>query len=173
MTPNASNRDTVARALYVVAIMLIVIPLSDALPMLWPLRLGAAEWRFGAVGLLSGALMSPLLGTFLALAAAAVLDHRRVLTVLSWLLFALVVVLVGVAVLFALDFLEVRTRIQERVRPAALGAATKAMWKLGVAGIVSLVLGISSRRMAKRLGHDRAADEKAPSVLVRATTERP
>jgi hypothetical protein len=67
--------------------------------------------------------MTPLLGTFLVFAAAALLDHRRVLAVGAWLLFALVVVLVGVVVLFALDFLEVRARIQERARPAALGAA--------------------------------------------------
>ena len=170
MTSAEWNRTTVARAMYVVAIMLIVATLSDALPALWPFRLGAAEWRFGAVGLMSSALMTPLLGAFLILAAAAALDHRRVLTVSSWLLFALVVVLVAVAVVFALDFLEVRTRIQERVRPAALGAAAKAAWKLGVGGIVSLVMAFSSRRMAKRLGRERAADDRAPSVLVRSTS---
>lgn len=169
MTSAESNRRTVARALYVVAIMLIVIPLSEALPALWPLRLGAADWRFGVVGLMSGALMTFLLGTFLVLAAAAVLDHRRVLAVGSWLLFALVVVLVGVAVLFVMDFLEVRMRIQVKARLAVLAAAAKAVWKLGVGGAVSLVLAVSSRRMARRLAHDRAVAEQAPSALVRAS----
>lgn len=171
MTSAEQNRHTVARALYVVAIMLIVIPLSDALPALWPLHPGAADWRFAVVGLLSGALMTPLLGSFLVLAAAALLDHRRVLAVGAWLLFALVVVLAGVAVLFALDFLEVRTRILERARPAALGAAAKAVWKLGVGGAVSLVLALSARRMARRLAHDHVAAGQTPDVLVRSTRD--
>jgi hypothetical protein len=170
MTSSESNRLTIARALYVIAIMLIVIPLGDALPVLWPPHPGAANWRFGVIGILSGALMTPLLGTFLALAAAALLDHRLVLAVGQWLLFALVVVLVIATGLFALDFLEVRARIQEQARAAALGASAKAVWKLGIGGVVSLVLGVCARRMAKRLAHDRTAADQAPPVLVRPTS---
>jgi hypothetical protein len=169
MTSAESNRLTLARVLYVVAIMLAVIPLADALPLLWPLRPGVAEWRFGVVGMLSGALMTPLLGTFLVLAAAALLEHRRVLTVAAWLLFALVLVLVVVAVLFSLDFLEVRTRIQAQARPAALGAAAKAVWKMAVGGLVSLVMALGARRMALRLAPDSAAPEPEPEGLVHST----
>lgn len=55
MTVAESDRHTVARALYVDAITLIVIPLSNVLPALWPLRPAAAKavWNLGVGGAMS------------------------------------------------------------------------------------------------------------------------
>jgi len=167
MTASDSNLLTAARALYVMGALLIVIPLSDALPAAWPLRIGAADWRFAVTGLLSGALMTPLLGAFLVLAAAAILGQRRVMAFGAWSLAVLAVVLLAAAVLFALDFLEVRSRVQEAARPAFLAAALKAIWKIGLGCVTSLVLALSARRMARRVANELAAFEQAPSVVVR------
>jgi hypothetical protein len=161
------NRRTIARALYVIGALLIVIPLSDALPALWPPRPAEAEWRFGSVGLLSGALMTPLLGVFLALVAATVLAHRRVLVAAAYALLALAALLVIAAALFLLDFLEVRSRVQAAVRPAFLGAAAKAAWKMALGTAVLVALGLTARRIGRRLAVA-APPPAEPAPLVRA-----
>ncbi len=166
MSAAGLNQRTLSHALYVVAAMLIVIPLSDALPVLWPLRAGTTEWRFGVVGILSGALTLPLLGAFLVLAAAGLLGHRQVLAVAAWLAFVLAAVLVLAAGLFAMDFIEVRARLRPEARPLMLGAAEKAAFKLALGAIVAVVLGFSARRIARRLRQEAA--EQQPAVLVRA-----
>lgn len=166
MPAAAQNRLTVARALYVIAAMLVLIPLSEFLPALWPLRLGTPDWRFAVTGMGSGAIMTPMLGVFLALAAAATLEHRRILAIGSWALFACALVLVALAGLFALDALEIRARMRQPAQPAMLGATLKAMWKMGVGCVVALVLAFSARRMAKRLRQEAA--EQQPAMLVRA-----
>jgi hypothetical protein len=61
---------------YCVAVLLVVTPLVDLVANVWPPRLSAVEWRFGTFGLLSGFLLTPLLGMVLATAAAALLEHR-------------------------------------------------------------------------------------------------
>ena len=67
----------VARAVYLVAFLLVAGPLMDLAAGIWPLSPSSVAWRFAATGLLSRALLVPTLGSLAAMLAALVLDHRR------------------------------------------------------------------------------------------------
>jgi hypothetical protein len=151
MDAAALNRATLGRLLYLIGAMLVTIPLTDALAAVLPARPGAAEWRFGATGLLSGALMTPLLGCFAVLAAATLLEHVRVLRIGAWVLIGVPALLFVAAGVLLLDAVQLRAQVEATMRPAFFGAAAKAALKLLLGAGVALVLGLSSRRMAARL----------------------
>ena len=84
---------------YLLAAYLILVPLTETALAVVPVGLGDPTWRFGAVGLFSRALMTPLLGVMIALAIALALAHRRAMQTLSGLC-----ALGGVVLLVALPF---------------------------------------------------------------------
>ena len=60
---------------YLVATTLIVVPFFDAAMSLWPWQPDSAQWRFGAIGLASNALMLPCAGMLIALATGITLGQ--------------------------------------------------------------------------------------------------
>ena len=127
--------------LYAMAVMLILVPLSDLGGQLnWTIRYGALVWRTGAVGLLSGAVLLPTLGLLLALVTAVVFEHRttqRVLAVVSGLA---TLATVGVLMLFLLDALQVRSMMNVQARLGFMSAAAKAVINFSLA---TLTLGVT------------------------------
>ena len=65
-----NNYRSLAPGAYVVAFLLFFIPFFDASLSLAPWNLASSQWRFGAFGLLSNALMLPAAGTLIAVATA-------------------------------------------------------------------------------------------------------
>src|SRR5687768_7635051 len=61
---------------YAVGGLFILIPFLDNVISVWPFRLGEVAWRFGAVGLFSRSLLTPLLGLFLLLGLSILAEHR-------------------------------------------------------------------------------------------------
>ena len=115
---------------YLVAFLLIAIPLFDASMSVAPWTLGSAQWRFGAVGLLSNALMIPAAGALIAVATAVTQDHvrtQRVFRVLCWMGCALVALSI---VLFALDALQTRAAIRPEMQLSYQVASITAAFKL-------------------------------------------
>lgn len=114
---------------YLVAFLLIAIPMFDASMSVAPWHLGSAQWRFGAVGLLSNALMIPAAGALIAVVTAVLCNHvvtLRVLRVLTWIACATVVLSLA---LFVLDALQTRASIRPDMtmsyQVASLTAACK------------------------------------------------
>lgn len=70
---------------YLMALYLCVVPLAETVSGVLPIQLGSANWRFGASGLFSQALMTPMLGLFMAASIAVVFQHR----VMGWCLLVL------------------------------------------------------------------------------------
>jgi hypothetical protein len=128
-----------ARAGYVLAALLIIIPLFDATMQVWPLRLSDERWRFGAVGQLSNLLLIPLLGFLLIITIATLRDSRRVKRVIGAICAILGVVLAILSVLFILDYFQARTIITPKFQHAIAVATTTAMVK-NVLSIVILAL---------------------------------
>lgn len=123
---------------YAVAFLLAFFPLLDTALSVFPPNLGEVAWRFGAAGLFSRALMTPLLGLLLAFAVALLLEHRKVLRGLSILSGLTSAVLLGTIVLFLLDALQMRSQVQPHAKVAFDIASAVALGKYGL-GI--LVLG--------------------------------
>jgi hypothetical protein len=146
---------------YLMAALLVLFPLGDTLLTVWPLRLGTVSWRFGAVGIFSRAMMTPLLGLLLALAVAALAKHSRARRGIALLAGLQALVLLIVIPLFALDTLQMRSQ----VRPEALAgvdvASTIAATKLLLTAVVAAALcaaGVRRTRWdAQRSGRVRRA----------------
>jgi hypothetical protein len=121
--------EALAAPLYLVAVLLLLTPLLDFFAGILPLRLGSMEWRFASVGLLSGFLLTPLLGVVLAMAAAHLGGHLRVQRVLAIANFFVVVFMIGLFGLFVLDILQLRSVVQPAAKSAFESAAMKAVLK--------------------------------------------
>ena len=159
--------DRIVGALYFVAFLLVVTPLMDLVANVYPLSPGDFRWRYGAGGLLSGFLMTPLLGATLGIAAAAVREHRLALRVQGILAVVAAVLLLVVAALFALDALQLRREAAADIASQFDIAILKAELKHGSVIIALLWLGVAAIRSSGRLGSRREGRGADPSMVVR------
>ncbi len=136
---------SLGRAFYLVAALLVVTPVMDTLTNVWPLAFGDLRWRYGAAGLLSGFLLTSLLGMALAVLTAVALRHRRVLAVLFVLNVAAAVVLLAATGLFGLDVLQVRVTVPMESRGLFDVGAVKALVKHGTLVASFAALGVGAR----------------------------
>jgi hypothetical protein len=153
-----------APCLYLLAFILILVPLVDAAVSITPFHVRNVQWRFGAIGLFTNTLLTPGVGFTLAVVTAALLQHFRTQRVLSILAWISVVVLLGLLVVFALDALQTRAMVRpEMMRPFVL-ASTVAACKLVLWTIAFIVFARASR-VPRALR--RSAESPAPSMLIR------
>jgi hypothetical protein len=141
--PNLSRRmesnKPLARAGYLLAAILVLIPLIDGVMQLLPLRLGDERWRFGAVGSLSNLMLVPLLGFLLAIAVASFSDARRTKRVIGTICGILAFCIAALSVLFILDYFQVRTIVTPKFQHATAVATTSALIK-NLVSVLTLVL---------------------------------
>ena len=133
-----SNKP-LARAGYMVAALMVLIPLFDASASVWPPHLGDERWRFGAVGALSNLTLVPILGFLIALFIASAFDHRRVRRFIGIICAILGVILAAMAVLFILDYFQTRTLVNPRFQHA-MGVATATAIGKHVVAVIALAL---------------------------------
>jgi hypothetical protein len=153
---------------YLVSIALFLLPLADVSTTLYPWRLFEPRWRFGAVGLVSNALLLPIVGLLIAFVTTALLDHRivrRVLGVLSFLGSALCLVAL---VIFALDALQTRAVVREDMQQSFNVASIAAGVKTLFAGVTFFVIGLSAFRM----GRGRTSDSKQRAPIFKVPTSQ-
>lgn len=153
------RRDSLLKAGYLVALLLVAVPVVDALTRTLPVRFGAETWRMGTLGIVFNTMATPLLGVFLGMLIAATLDHRRTLWAIT--LVSLVAALVSLVAMggFVLDYVQLRAGVTDAAMRGFDAAARKAIG-VGLAGVVTaVVLGISGWRTARRIsGAHRDAD---------------
>ena len=139
---------------YAVAAALVLIPLTDASLSLWPWRPGLAQWRFGAIGLLSNALMIPAAGLLIVLVTALVLGHWRTLRVLGALCALGALVTFTSLFLFGLDAIQTRAQVAEVSRASFDAASFVAVGKLLLATIALAgfaLAGLRTRRETRAI----------------------
>lgn len=162
----------VAWSLYAIGILIFLAPLGDLAAGVGSLNPGAVPWRFGVAGLLSGALVLPMVGMGLWLVAAVLLEHRGFLRVLS-VLAAILFLVVGVTlVVFALDTLQVRVQVRQDAKRAFDLAAAKAAVTFLLEGVVLAVLAVNVHRAAKTLTGTRSARRHDASPLLVQSKDR-
>jgi hypothetical protein len=128
-----------ARPGYLLALLMIIVPLFDGVMSVWPLQLSEERWRFGAVGAISNLTLIPLLGFLIALFIAAALDHRRVRRILGWVCAILAVLLAAVVVVFILDFFQTRAMVRPQYKHPMTVATITSLFKQ-VLTVITLVL---------------------------------
>lgn len=144
------NRPLLAAG-YLTAILLIAIPFSEAIMAAWPIRITETPWRFGSTGILSRALMTPLLGLFVAAALAVAANHRRALWTLGLGGAVLSLLLIVTAPVFVLDVLEMRSRVRPQAARLFDSATVTALAKILAGALVSGLLATGCIRAARSL----------------------
>ncbi len=151
-----------AGPIYVLVLLMITLPLLDVAADWATFQPGQVAWRFGAVGLLTGASLMPVFGLILALAIARLAEHHAFAAILSWVALLLALVLLAVAGFFSLDGIQLRAQ----VRPQALSrfdfAIIKTIIALVLASIVLAWSGVASIRWGRQLRRTRPAGGSQP-----------
>lgn len=136
----------IAPAAYCIAALLLLLPMADYIGNIWPFRLGAVDWRYGVVGMVSTYLLSPLLGCLIASVIAAWMPQPKVsrtLGVLSWLGAILLLLALGG---FMLDSLQVRSAAPADARWVTTTSFLLASAKILAAAVTLIVLGVGNLR---------------------------
>ncbi len=147
-----SRGRSIVWVLYAVALALLVSPLVDLIGAVWPARMSEVSWRFGAFGLTTSALVSPILGFAFLKIGGVLLEHRGVVRTVAIIdLLLLVLLLVGLA-FFALDFLQLRATLAA----SSLGQYDMAGFKAAVNGLIELIvlgwMGVAGLRASAHAG---------------------
>lgn len=170
----ATDRNRALRALvpaaYAAAILLVLMPLADAVASTWPLLLSQYRWRYTAAGVLSGSLLMPLLGLLLAAQAAAVAGHRRVLTALGW---ASLLAAAGLALdllFFTRDAPMIGRRLLDVARTVFIAGTLKTGMKLAFSTFGLVFLGFGALGAAREIAptDPKGDDVKLGQVLLAA-----
>src|SRR5688500_13667597 len=96
-----------ATAIYLVAVLCILAPPLDLILSLPTIDPGSVVWRFGALGMLTGATIFPLIGLLLALFTAVLCQHRFVYRALLGLGGIAILALTVAVGLFLLDSVQI------------------------------------------------------------------
>jgi hypothetical protein len=142
---------SLARTAYLVAALLIVIPIYGATAAMLPLQMSEARWRWGTVGQFSNVLLVPLIGLFLLMAIAALRDNRAVRRAVGSICGVAAVLLFAMCVLFVLDYFQVRTLAVPKAQHIVATASVTACIKNGLYIVVLALLGLSGFADSRRL----------------------
>jgi hypothetical protein len=147
--PRLDPDEALAGPLYLVAIVLVVIPAIDFLLSVPEFDPGNVQWRFAAVGLLSGYTLTPILGLALAFVISAILKQHRVQRILVIACLTTGVVLLVLSAGFLLDALQLRIAVPLDGRAAFNSAWHRAMLKHVLSAAALVYLGWGARRMIR------------------------
>jgi hypothetical protein len=160
------RRDGLLKTGYLVALLLVLVPLLDALVRTWPMRLGDERWRYGTSGILLNTMTTPLLGVFVAMLIAAALEHRRTLRVIAGVTLVAGVTVLAAIGAFGLDYLQLRASVTAEAMGGFDAASRKAIVLGLLSAAVTIVLGIAGWRAAGRLvGSRRGGDVNVGLVI--------
>lgn len=151
--------------LYITGFAVVFFPALEFVVTIWPLSPSILSWRFGAVGLLSRSLLTPMVGVAMVFSTAVLLDHkwvRRAATLLA--LVGSVVLLIAIG-MFLLDLLQFRNQVRAEASTAYDVSSGVALLKLLICTVILVTFGMSGVRVGRREGHKRTR-HSTPAGLV-------
>jgi len=108
--------DSVSRrVLFVVALLMIAVPLVQSLTQIWPLQLSNIQWRFGAANALSSILLLPFLGLSLLLVMARGLERTGLARTVGAASALFTLGLLPCIAVFVLDAQELKTIVSTQM----------------------------------------------------------
>ena len=153
---------------YLVCTALIALPLVDVFTTLYPWRFLEPRWRFGAVGLVSSALLLPMAGVLLAFACAVSFRQRGLARIIGYLAAGGGGACLLSLAMFGLDALQTRASVRpDMVLPFNVAAITAAAKTL-LAGTTLLAIAWSALR-----GRGRPTDARELATLFSKETAPP
>lgn len=150
MERSRSDRLTrLAWPLLVVGTLLIVMPMIDLGTTLMPFQARAIRWRFGAAGLISGALVSPLLGLTAIFGAGLIRESRGIERTVGVIASLAALCIGGLLLMFALDAVQLRGLVRPEAQTAFDGATIKAFLQQIAALGASITIAVAALRAAR------------------------
>jgi hypothetical protein len=156
---------TLIGGLYCIAILLVGLSLLDYVATVWPVQLSEPRWRYGAVGLLSGFILTPLIGVVVAVALAVYRRQFVVLRVVGIVCLVLAALLCIICAGFALDAIQLRRDAAPETRRVGDLGAMKALVKLAAAIVATGWMGLGAVRQGR--GRESSREEPSPIVVGR------
>lgn len=148
MQDNVNARPVLAAA-YPMAALLVLVPALEVTAGAWPFQPGDLSWRFGILGIFLKTLVTPLLGITLAMTVAALLEHRRVVRALAVLSLVMAAVTAAGAVLFLMDFLQLRAMVNPATRQGVQVASLTALLLAALVAPACAALGLGGWRASR------------------------
>ncbi len=149
---------------YLMGLAIIIVPMVEFVLTVSPLSPTIVSWRYGAVGLLSRSIMTPMVGLVVIFGTAVLLEHHRVQRGVMVLGFVGAVVLLLALGVFALDLLQLRRQVRPDAKTAYDVASATALLKLFAVTAVLLAFGVSGLKMVRRTSARRHHASTAPLV---------
>lgn len=128
-TKQLAGGEALIAPLYFLAALLLATPVVDFFTSILPFRMNELQWRFASVGLLSGFLLTPLLGVAIIMGVAHFAQHMRTQRLFAILNLTVAVLFVLLLLAFLLDVLQLRNAVQAEAQTAFASAAIKAAIK--------------------------------------------
>ena len=153
---SSSGERSVVGALIPVAFLLIASPLADLVAALIPMRPGEVSWRFGAYGLLTNTLVTPIVGLAIITVVSGLQQRHRTAAASAAVCGLLALVLAGGFALFILDYLQLRQAVGTAARGSYDSAAFKAMFVGVLESVVLFWLMVAGFRASGLSEADRA-----------------
>lgn len=147
MSKHLDPEEALSGPLYGVAALLILIPAAEFVFTVPPLNFSNEQWRFGAVSLLSGHAIMPILGLSLALIVSTVTKQPRVQRALIAGCLTTALGLAGMSAGFMLDVRDLRQSVPGDQRAAFNSAWKRTIITLLLSTAVLAYLGWRARRM--------------------------
>lgn len=161
-----------AVSIYLVALLCMLAPPLDLAFSLPSIDVSNVRWRFGAIGLVTGAAVLPLVGLLLALITAVASGHRWMYRIFAGLGVLGALLLTAALGLFALDSLQVRGSVTPNaLRRFDLTVAKAAITQVAQIVILGVVLW-TSMRAARRSGRVAKASAPSEGLVFSSTAER-
>lgn len=168
------NLKRLALPAYLVGALLILIPLGEGILSTRPMTPGALTWRYGASGVLSSALLTPVLGLLLVAFVATLVEHRRMLRTTAILSLAGATILTFVVGLFVLDALQLRSQIIAEARVSYQWATAQALFRMLALLVTCAVLGVAAWKSSRRHGTEQSKKSRSPrNTLLRRPSDAP
>jgi len=153
-------------AAYIIAVLLIMVPLVETVFAALPMHLHEPPWRLGAINALAGAVGLPLVGLFLCFAVALITSDRLVLWLVSgFCAVAGALCLLGTGA-FALDAVQMHGQVRAGLGSKYWIASGWAVFKISFCALAFLTLSVRSAGGARigRRSTQRTSREPRPLV---------
>ncbi len=157
---------------YLMGLVIILVPAVEYVLTVSPLSPRIVSWRYGAVGLLSRSIMTPMLGLVVIFGTAVLLEHRWIQRGVMVLGFVGGAVLLLTVAVFALDLLQLRQQVRADAKTAYDATSTVAFIKLLGVTAVLLAFGVSGFKVTRHAAGRRHHGTPAPLVSRPASEEK-
>lgn len=148
----ADPEGALAAPFYAFAVLLVATPTIDFVTSIFPMQLRSPQWRFASAGLLSGYLLTPMLGIAIAMTVSAIRGQAGVQRFLSVVNLLLALLLLVLLVSFVLDVMQLNGVVPADGIRAFHAAAAKAVFKYATSILVLIVFAVRGWKLASWTG---------------------